>query len=116
QVLEDIPAGYATVLQSAAGLHADDFFWRGRLTRSDSGGNRRAADVGADLENISRAEFGEVIDEEQHVEMQHRRSATDFLQTIAYLFMSILHQSVHQLKDLAGLSRVSTSRIGLREH
>src|SRR5207237_4780804 len=29
---------------------------------------------------------------------------------------SILHQSVHQLKDLAGLSRVSTSRIGLREH
>ena len=30
--------------------------------------------------------------------------------------MSILHQSVHQLKDLVGVGRVGTSRIDLREH
>src|SRR5947199_1102684 len=28
----------------------------------------------------------------------------------------ILHQSVHQLKDLVGVGGVGTSRIGLREH
>src|SRR5437762_9645650 len=35
---------------------------------------------------------------------------------MAYLLISILHQSVHQLNDLVRVGRVSTSRIGLREH
>src|SRR5438067_10422448 len=35
---------------------------------------------------------------------------------MAYLLISILHQSVHQLNDLVRVDRVSTSRIGLREH
>jgi hypothetical protein len=47
QILEDILARYLEVVQSTSGLHADDFFWRVRLTRSNSGSNRRAADVGA---------------------------------------------------------------------
>ena len=101
------------MLQSTTDFDADDFFGFARLTCSDSGGNGRAADVGADLKNISRTAFGEVIDKEQHIEVQHR---CDFCQAMAYFLISILHQSVHQLKDLAGLSRVSTSRIGLREH
>ena len=35
---------------------------------------------------------------------------------MAYLLISILHQSVHQLNDLVRVDRVSTSRIELREH
>ena len=35
---------------------------------------------------------------------------------MAYLLISILHQSGHQLNDLVRVDRVGASRIGLRKH
>ena len=69
QVLEDIPAGYATVLQSSSRLYANDFLRRAGLARSKRGGDRGPANVRADLEDISHGDLGEVIDEKQNIHM-----------------------------------------------
>src|SRR5207253_9573283 len=69
QVLEDVPARYATVLQSSSALHANDFLRRAGLARAKRGGDRGPANVRADLEDISHGDLGEVIDEKQDIHM-----------------------------------------------
>ena len=54
-----------------SGFNRDDFLLRARLTRTKRRGDRRSADIWADLEHITCAETREMIDEEQNVQVQH---------------------------------------------
>lgn len=55
-----------------------------------------AAKIWPDLEDFARAGGGEVIDQRQHVEVQHRMFVTDNLQLVADGLLTILDQCLHE--------------------
>jgi len=69
QISEDIPARYSEMFQLSSGFDANDLFSRAGLARTKCGGDCLATNVRANLENISRAEPGEVLDEKQDIHM-----------------------------------------------
>src|SRR5437016_66493 len=111
-----MPARYSKMFQMSSGFDANDLFGHAGVMHAKCGGDRGTANVGADFEDISRAEPGKVIDEKQHIHVQHGCGAADFFKPMAYLMTAIFHELVHQLEHLAGMRRVGQSRIGLRNH
>jgi hypothetical protein len=91
------------VFNAAAGFDGNEFLPRSRIAYAECGSNRGSPDEGADLENIAGANFCKVVNENQHVQMQHGIFVADFEQLRMNRFVSILHKCMHQVQALVEL-------------
>src|ERR1700688_4768219 len=100
QIFENILRGQRRMITSAAWLDGDDCL---RLTRiADTVGrrDRGTAQVGTNLQNMSRAYLREMIDQGKHIQMQHRVFAPHFLQLAVNRMTSVFRQGLHQCETV----------------
>src|SRR5713226_2845851 len=82
QVFENVFRGQRRMITSAARLDGDDCLWLTRIADTVSGRDCGTAQIGTDLQNMSRAYLRKMIDRGQHIQMQHRVFAPHFLQLV----------------------------------
>jgi hypothetical protein len=109
EVLEDVLRGEAVIFQTAAGFDADKFLFLARGTRPEPARDGRRAQKRADLENAAVAHSGHVIDQHQHVDIEHRVIGRLHELMVQRLVVAIRDQAPHQLEGLLGLVSVVQS-------
>jgi hypothetical protein len=70
------------------------------LANATRGSDCRSAETGANLQNLSRTYPCEMLDEDKHIEMEHRVSFPNSLELAVDRLLSVLHERVHQLEDV----------------
>src|SRR5215475_880457 len=80
QIAENIPRAETLVFDTAPGFDGNELLVRSRVTHAECCSNRGSADEGANLEDTAGANFCEVVNENQHVQMQHRIFVANFKQ------------------------------------
>src|SRR4029077_21037752 len=103
QVAENIARAKPLVFDVAARFDSNELFPRSRIAHAECCSNRGSPNEGADLENIARANFCEMINENQHVQMQHGIFVADFQQLRMNRLLPGFHQQIHQALAIAKL-------------
>src|SRR5438045_8674258 len=88
------------------------FAFAGRANAA-RGSDCRSAETGANLQNLSGTYPCEMIDEDEHIEMEHRVSFPNFVELAVDGLLSVLHERVHQLEDVMYL-RIGPHDYGAR--
>ena len=96
QIAQDIARAESFVFHASTWLDCDQFFLLARIAHTESRGDGRTAKKSTNLQNVARANLCEVIDENQHIKMQHRILVADLQQFGVNRLVPILHQGMHQ--------------------
>jgi len=103
QIVQDIARAESFVFDASARFDCDQFFLPVRIAHAERRRDCRPADKRADLEDLSGANFRKMIDEDQHVQMQHGMFVTDFEKRRMNRLLAVLHQRAHQAKRIVKL-------------
>src|SRR6266849_179883 len=100
QIAQDITCTEPLVFQASAGLDCNNSFSLTGIAHPKRRRNGGPANKCADLEDLSGANFRKMINQDQHVQMQHRMFVTDLKQLRMNRLLSVLHESMHQVQAI----------------
>ena len=84
------------MFHASAGFDCNQLFLPTRITNAECRGNCGAANKRADFKNRSGANFRKMIDQEQHIQMQHGIFVADFEKRRMNRLLPVMHQRAHQ--------------------
>ena len=104
QVAQNIARAESLVFQTSSLFDRDERFSLARIAHAERRGDGRAADERAYLDDLSHAYFCKMIDEDQHIQMQHGIVVPDFEQLRMNGLLPVLHESMHQVQAIVELA------------
>src|ERR1043166_8886091 len=103
------------MLKTSAGFDGNQLFGRTRRAHAQRRRHGRAAEERADLENLSVADFGEMINEQEDIEMKHRIFRPDFVELPVDWPLPVVDERAHELKwELCSRGRSARNLTRLR--
>src|SRR6266403_4021868 len=112
QIVQDIARAESFVFHASAGFDCNQFFLPVRIAHAERRRDCRPANKRADLEDLSGANFRKMIDEDQHVQMQHGMFVTNFEKRRMNRLLPVLHQRAHQAKRIVKLIATPDACVG----
>ena len=85
------------MFHAPAGFDCDQFFLPTGIAHAERRRDGRAANKRADLKNRSGATLCKMIDQEQHVHMQHGIFVPHFEKRRMNRLLAIMHERVHEI-------------------